>query len=90
MFSLFLQIPEGRNIQHKINIATVIQIATGPDVQDLKNKAKSLKYILPDKLKHSIKNEIMTYFPTSLVIALSLLIFASVVITQLTKCHSYW
>ena len=48
VFSLLLQIPEAKTLPHKINFTTVVQMAIGPHVQDL-------KFISLDKLKHSIK-----------------------------------
>ena len=48
VFSLLLQIPEAKTIPHKISFTTVMQMATGPHVQDP-------KFISLDKLKHSIE-----------------------------------
>lgn len=58
------------------NVTVVLQITTGPSVQSLKRPG--LKYILLDKLKHSIRNEVRTYFLTSLVTCLGW--FASAVV----------
>ena len=40
LFSLLLQILEGETVPHKINFTAVIQMATEPDAQDLKNRAR--------------------------------------------------
>ena len=80
VFSLLLQIPEAKTIPHKINFMTVMQMATGPHIQDP-------KFISLDKLKHSIEKWNYGVFPPFISGSLSVV---NICPCHSVKCESLW